>query len=381
MMDLKALLDQMTLDEKIGQMAQINVVRYADMPEVEITDENNFTMDQKFSKRHLGSLLGAFNAEKAIEIQREHLKKDRNKIPMLFMRDVIHGHSTSYPIPLAMGSTFEPDTMEECCAMAAKESAAFGLHVTFTPMVDYVRDPRWGRVMETCGEDPYLNGVMGAAQVRGFQGKDLKDPTSIATCVKHFAAYGAAEGGRDYNLAEVSEHGLREYYLPAYKACLDAGSPMVMNAFNAIGGIPAVANKHLMREILTEEWGFDGVVISDAGSIGQLVRHGFSENRKEAAKAALDNRCEIDMSSGCYTDYLKELLAEGRITMEQIDTSVMRILKLKEKLGLFENPYHGVSVELQEKLPLCAEHRDIARRAAEKDCVCFLQSGDTRERP
>lgn len=375
MKDLQALLDQMTLDEKIGQMAQINVIRFADMPEVEITDENDFSTEQKFSKHHLGSLLGAFNAEKAIEIQREHLEKDRNKIPMLFMRDVIHGHSTAYPIPLAMGSTFDPDLMEECCAMAARESAACGLHVTFTPMVDYVRDPRWGRVMETCGEDPYLNCVMGAAQVRGFQGKDLKDPSTIATCVKHFAGYGAAEGGRDYNLAEVSEYGMREYYLPAYKACLDAGSPMVMNAFNSIGGIPAVANSHLMKEILTEEWGFDGVVISDAGSIGGLVKHGFCESRKEAAKAALDNRCEIDMSSGCYTDYLKELLEEGRITIEQINTAVMRILKLKDKLGLFENPYHGASVEQENILPLCLEHRDIARRAAEKAAVLLKNNG------
>jgi len=375
MKDLQALLDQMTLEEKIGQMAQINVKRFADMPEVEITDEDNFTTEHKVLRHHMGSLLGAFNAEKAIELQKEHLEKDRNKIPMLFMRDVIHGHTTAYPIPLAMGSTFDPDMMEECCAMAARESAAYGLHVTFTPMVDYVRDPRWGRVMETCGEDPYLNGVMGAAQVRGFQGKDLKDPDSIATCVKHFAGYGAAEGGRDYNLAEISEYGLREYYLPAYKACLDTGSPMVMNAFNSIGGIPAVGNSHLMLDILTEEWGFDGVVISDAGSIGQMVKHGFCENRKEAAKVALDNRCEIDMSSGCYTDYLKELLAEGRITMEQIDTAVMRILKLKDKLGLFENPYHGVSVEKEKSLPLCPEHRDIARRAAEKAAILLKNNG------
>ena len=375
MKDLQALLAQMTLDEKIGQMAQINVARFAEMPEVEITDENNFTTEQKFSKHHLGSLLGAFTAEKAIEIQNEHLEKDRNKIPMLFMRDVIHGHTTAFPIPLAMGSTFDPKTMEECSAMAARESAAYGLHVTFTPMVDYVRDPRWGRVMETCGEDPYLNSIMGAAQVRGLQGNNLKDTDRIATCVKHFAGYGAAEGGRDYNLAEVSEYGMREYYLPAYKACLDAGSPMVMNAFNSIGGIPAMGNSHLMQDILTDEWGFDGVVISDAGSIGGLVKHGLCENRKEAAKVALDNRCEIDMSAGCYTDYLKELLAEGRITMAQIDTAVMRILKLKDKLGLFENPYHGASVEKQKSLPLCPEHRDIARRAAEKAAILLKNNG------
>lgn len=375
MKDLEKLLKQMTLEEKVGQLSQIYASKFTKMPEPGLTTEDHFVQEHSFNKHLLGSLIGVFTPEKAIQIQQEHLEKDRNKIPFLFMMDVIHGHTTAYPIPLAMGSSFDPALMEECCAMAARETAASGIHVTFTPMVDYVRDPRWGRVSETCGEDPYLNGVMGAAQVRGFQGEDMSAPTALATCVKHFAGYGAAEGGRDYNLAEISEYGLREYYLPAYKACLDAGAPMVMSAFNSVGGIPAVANSHLMKDILTDEWGFDGVAISDACAIRELVKHGVCEDRKQAAKAALDSRCEIDMSSNCYTDHLMELVEEGSITMEQIDTAVMRVLRLKEKLGLFENPYHGASADRFDALVLSPEHRDLARRAAEKCAVLLKNDG------
>ena len=375
MVNLEALIQGMTLDEKIGQLAQVTFATFTSIPEVEITGEGGHDADQKFVKHHLGSALGTVIAEKAIAVQREHLEKDRNKIPMLFMRDVIHGHTTVFPIPLAMGGSFDPDLMEECSAMAAKESAVCGTHVTFTPMVDYVRDPRWGRVMETCGEDAYLNGLMGAAQVRGFQGKDLKDPMALATCVKHFAAYGGAEAGRDYNPAEISEYSLREYYLPAYKACIDAGTQMVMPSFNTVNGIPVNGNSHLMKEILRQEWGFDGVVISDWGAIHQCIDHGYTENGKEAAKIAFNNGCDIEMVSYTYVNHLKELLEEGAVTIAQIDTAVMRVLKLKEKLGLFENPYHGASEEKQKELLLCPAHREIARKAAQKAAVLLKNDG------
>ena len=375
MVDLQKLLDQMTLDEKIGQMMQVTFAEFTNIPEVEITGEDQGASKRKFAKHHLGSALGTVHARTAIPVQKEHLEKDRNKIPMLFMRDVIHGHTTVYPIPLAMGCTFDPALMEECASMAAKETAATGIHVTFNPMVDYVRDARWGRVMETCGEDAYLNGLMGAATVRGFQGKDLNDPEAIATCVKHFAAYGGAEAGRDYNTAETSEYSLREYYLPAYKACLDAGAEMVMPSFNTVNGIPVNGNSHLMKEILRDEWGFDGVVISDWGAIAQCISHCYTETLKEAGRIALENGCDIEMCSTAYVDHLAELLEEGAVTMEQIDAAVMRILKLKEKLGLFENPYHGASEEKEKELLLCDAHRAIARRAAENAAVLLKNNG------
>ncbi len=375
MPDLQALVAQMTVDEKIGQMTQIKFAVLANMVDEEITGEDQDRVSQKLSSHHLGSCLGVVTADTAIAAQRDHLERDRNGIPLLFMRDIINGHTTNYPIPLAMGCTFDPDTVEQCSAMASREAAASGLHVTFTPMVDYVRDARWGRVMETCGEDARLNGIMGAAQVRGFQGKSLRDPTSLATCVKHFAAYGGAEAGKDYNLAEVSEYGLREYYLPAYKACLDAGTPMVMPAFNSVGGIPAIGNSHLMLEILRQEWGFDGVVISDSGAIRGCVIHGCCENNKVAAKYVLDHGCDVDMCANVYCDHLKELLEEGAVTMEQLDAAVLRILQLKEKLGLFENPYHGASAEREKTLLLCPEHREIARCAAEKAAVLLKNNG------
>ena len=369
MIDLEKIVSQMTLDEKIGQMSQVVFKTFTNIPEEEITGLGGDDAAQKFNKHDLGSVIGTTKAETCIAVQEEHIKKDRNSIPLLFMRDVIHGHSTVFPIPLGMGCTFDPKLMEECSRMAAVESAVTGLHVTFNPMVDYVRDPRWGRVMETCGEDAYLNGLMGAAVVRGFQGNDLKDPMSIATCVKHFAAYGGAEAGRDYNNVEVSEYSLREYYLPAYKACLDAGAELVMPSFNTVDGIPVNGNSHLMKEILRDEWGFDGVVISDWGAIDQFVNHGYTATKKEAAKIAIDNECDIEMCTYTYVDNIKSLIDEGQLTMEQIDKAVMRILKLKEKLGLFENPYHGASVEKQKEILVCPEHREIARRAAENAAV------------
>ncbi len=374
MIDLEKLIKQMTLDEKIGQMSQVVFSTFTGVAG-EATGEGGDDADQKYVKHHLGSALGGITAESAISVQKEHLQNDRNKIPMLFMCDVIHGHTTIFPVPLAMGCTFDPDLLEECSAMAGREAAATGIHVTFNPMVDYVRDPRWGRVMETYGEDAYLNGLMGAAIVRGFQGKDLKNPMSVATCVKHFAAYGAAEAGRDYNSAEISEYSLREYYLPPYKACLDAGAEMVMPSFNTVNGIPVNGNSHLMKEILKDEWGFDGVVISDWGAIIQCVEHCYTENEKEAARIALNNGCDIEMCSYAYVDNFKELLDEGAITMEQIDSAVMRILKLKEKMGLFENPYRGASVEKEKELILCPEHRDIVRRAAENAAVLLKNDG------
>ena len=279
---------------------------------------------------NVGSVLGATGASEIISIQKEHLKNNRLGIPLLFMADVIHGYQTIFPIPLAIGSSWDLELAEESAKVAAKEAAVSGLHLTFSPMVDLVRDPRWGRVMESTGEDAYLNGEFGKAFVRGYQGDDLKnDLDRIAACVKHFAGYGAAEGGRDYNTVDVTEWQVREYHLPAFKAVLDEGVKMVMTAFNTVKGIPATGNKWLMRDVLREEWGFDGVVISDWGAVLEQVNHGVAKDDKEAALKSIIAGVDIEMMTPTYVHNLKELIEENKIQESLIDEAVLRILELK----------------------------------------------------
>ena len=370
--DIQKLIAQMTVEEKIGQLIQLNAVFFKESA-AEITGPLEKLGFAKEDLPNIGSVLNFQNAEEMIAIQKEHMEKDRNKIPQIFMMDVIHGYRTAYPLPLALGASFDPALVAECSEMAAKEAAAGGVHVTFTPMVDYARDARWGRVMETCGEDPLLNSVMGATQVRAFQGENLTDPDHLATCVKHFAAYGGAEAGRDYNTVEISERLLREYYLPAYKACIDAGTTMLMPSFNSLNGVPSIANSWLMKRLLKDEWGFEGVVISDYNAVGELCKHGITEDLKKAAELAFQNGCDIEMMSAGYYLHLKELIDEGKFTTEQLDEAVAHVLRLKEALGLFEDPYHGASPEKENALALCPAHRAIARRAA-KECAVLLKN-------
>ena len=260
-MDLQKLLNEMTVDEKLAQMTQLVPQIITDKGEGVITGPmRNFGITKKETSC-VGTLLGASGAKQIKDLQDFHLSEDPHKIPLLFMADVIHGYRTLYPVPLGLGASFDVDLAEKCCAMAAKEASVGGIHVTFAPMIDLVRDARWGRCMETTGEDPYLNSKMSAAMVKGFQGDFSKD--KIAACVKHFAAYGACDGGRDYDAVEMGDHTLREYYLPAYKAAVDAGVELVMTSFNTLNGIPSSANKYLVDDILRKEWGFDGIVISD----------------------------------------------------------------------------------------------------------------------
>lgn len=375
MIDLKKLLDQMTFEEKVGQLAQYNANVLQDTS-ADITGPRTHLGLTKEQLTYVGSVLNFKSPKEVRAIQDAHLAADRNKIPMIFMMDVIHGFRTIYPIPLALGCSFDTELVEDCSRMAAKEATAGGVQVTFTPMVDYARDARWGRVMETCGEDPMLNGRMGAAQVKAFQGDDLSKTENMATCVKHFAAYGGAEAGRDYNTVELSEHALREYYLPAYKACVDAGATMVMPAFNTLSGVPCVANSWLMKRVLRDEWGFDGVVISDYNAVGELLTHGVAADRKEAAKLAFTNGCDMEMCSSTYCHYLQELVNEGVFTMEQIDTAVMRVLELKKRLGLFEDPYHGAAdSENAEGVFLLPQSRALVRKAAEECAVLLKNDG------
>ncbi|MBQ9112082.1 MAG: beta-glucosidase BglX [Clostridia bacterium] len=372
--DVKKLLAQMTLEEKVGQLVQLNAM-FLGESSAEITGPlEKLGIPQSYMSK-LGSTLNFHGAQEMMDIQRKHLEEDRNHIPLMFMMDVIHGFRTIFPIPLGLGASFDPETVKECSRMAAREASAGGVQVTFTPMVDYVRDARWGRVMESCGEDPYLNSVMGAAQVEAFQGDDLADHDNIAACVKHFAAYGGAEAGRDYNTVEISERLLREYYLPAYKACIDAGVKMLMPSFNSLNGVPSIANKWLMNKVLKDEWGFDGVIISDYNAIGELKKHGITDDMRLGAKMAFDCGCDIEMMSSSYYKHLADLVNDGEISEQKLDEAVLRVLELKKELGLFEDPYHGASPEKENSVCLTPEHRDIARRAAEASAVLLKNDG------
>lgn len=372
-MDIKKLLSKMTTEEKVLQLLQINSVFFKDDTGSEATGPRakfNISEHQVFAA---GSLLNFMGASVMIELQNEYLARSEKKIPLLFMQDIIHGYRTIFPIPLGLGASFDAELVKECSAMAAKEAAVGGVHVTFTPMVDTARDARWGRVMETTGEDQWLNGIMGAATIEGF--KRGGDEYGLVTCVKHYAAYGAAEAGRDYNTVDMSERTAREYYLPAYKACVDAGVDMVMTSFNVFDGIPAAANKKLVRDILKDEWGFDGIVISDYAALNEMIAHGYAKDLKEAALRAAEAGVDIEMMSMAYPRYLQELISEGKIDMAWLDAAVEKVLKLKDKLGLFENPYRKASVEESERFLLCSEHRELARRAAEDSAVLLENDG------
>ena len=372
---LKQIISAMTLDEKISQLMQLAGNFYYGLAgeitgpfaEMGITDE---------TVNYSGSVLGVSGAADVIEIQKKYLENNRHQVPLLFMADVIHGYQTIFPVPLAIGCSWDTVLAKKSAEVAAKESAVSGVHITFAPMVDLVRDPRWGRVMESTGEDPYLNSEFARAFVRGFQGQDLKtDTTKVAACVKHFAAYGAPEGGRDYNTVNMSERQLRESYLPAYKAALDEGCEMVMTAFNTIDGIPATGNKWLMRNVLRKEWEFNGVLISDWGAVREMIPHGTAQDEKEAAYKAIQAGVDIEMMTPCYINHLKELVEKGEVSEQLIDESVLRILELKDKLGLFENPYRGADIEAEKEIVLCEEHRQLARELAEKSCVLLKNEG------
>lgn len=372
--ELKRLLSEMSLEEKIGQMIQIPGYFFEDGhltgPALEMGLEN----DDLYLA---GSLLSVIGAEKIVSLQKTFMEKQPHHIPMLFMADIINGYRTVYPIPLAQGCSFDPDLAELCASVAARESTASGLHVTFSPMADLVRDARWGRVMESTGEDAYLNGEMAAAMVRGYQGSDLAEKGRIASCLKHFAGYGAPDGGRDYNTVELSPRTLLDDYLPAYQRAVEAGTAMVMTSFNTLDRVPSSANKWLLQTILREQMGFEGVIISDWGALFELLNHGIAADLEEAARLSIQAGVDIDMSSPVYPKALKKLVDAGIVPVELIDLAAWRILELKNKLGLFENPCKDASAEAEQKVLLCPEHRHIAQEAAEKSFVLLKNDGDT----
>jgi beta-glucosidase len=361
------LLAELSIDEKINQMIQI-IGQIYEKGAMVTGPASQYGINEE-NIRLAGSVLGSLGAKKLIKIQDDYMEQHPHHIPMIFMADIINGYRTIFPIPLAQGCTFNPDLVKEGAAVAAKESAAAGLHVTFSPMVDLARDARWGRVMESNGEDTYLSSCLAKAMVEGYQGKSVKEKGKIAACVKHFAGYGAPTAGRDYNNVELSERTFKEDYLPAYKAAIDAGSELVMTSFNTINRIPSTGNKELMREILRQEMGFTGVLISDWGAVQELISHGIAEDNNEAARLSIEAGVDIDMMSMIYCNRLKRLLEEGIITEQMIDECVMRILQLKNKLGLFENPYKDADAEEEKRLILCEEHRSLSRKLAAETFV------------
>ena len=370
---LQELLDDMSLAEKIGQMNQVIGSFY--------TGESVATgpmADKGFTEENIGlagSVIGVSGADAAKRIQKGYMEKHPHQIPLLFMLDVINGYRTVFPIPLGQGAAFEPELSMRCARMAAQEAAVSGVHVTFSPMADLVRDARWGRVMESTGEDPYLNSLYAAAMVRGYQGEDLRKAGSVAACVKHFAGYGAPDAGRDYNTVELSEHTLRQFYLPAYEAGIQTGAALVMTAFNTIDGIPATGNRRLMRQILREEMGFDGVLISDWAAIEEMLCHGYCADRTQAAQRAVTAGVDVDMMSGVYAEQLMALVQDGKVPEALIDEAVMRILTLKNALGLFEAPFKDADEEKEKQIILCEEHRALAREAARKSFVLLKNEG------
>lgn len=371
-MDRKQLLKltaDMTLEEKAMQMTQLAAGMLYHLTPLKLTGP---LREWKFGDEQLcetGSVLAPLGASYLKKLQEDYLKNSRQKIPLLFMTDVIHGYVTIMPIPLAQGCTFDPGLVQEAAAAVAREAAASGLHVTFSPMADLVRDPRWGRVMESYGEDPVLNGMLAAATVRGYQGENPRERGKIASCVKHFAAYGQPEGGREYNTVDMSRGVLRDFYLPAYREAICAGAAMVMSSFNTVERVPATCSRFLLRKVLREEWGFDGVVISDYSAVEELMNHSVAGDDLEAGEKCIHAGMDIEMMSGVYAKTLEQLLEQGRITLQEIDESVMRILELKNRLGLFENPCKDADEQEEHRLLYCREHLETARRLARESMV------------
>lgn len=365
------LLKKMTIEEKIGQLNQYTGDNQATGP---ITINPN--KQSEIKQGLIGSMLNVVGTKYTRQYQ-ELAMQSRLKIPLLFGQDVIHGYKTTFPIPLAEAASWDLEAIELAARVAATEAAASGIHWTFAPMVDIGRDPRWGRVMEGAGEDTYLGSKIAYARVKGFQGNKLGDLNSVMACVKHFAAYGAGVGGRDYNSVDMSERMLFETYLPPFKAALDAGAATFMNSFNDINGIPATGNAHLQRDILKGKWNFQGFVVSDWGSIGEMVAHGYSKDLKEAAYAAITAGSDMDMESNAYRQNLAQLIKEGRVSIDLVDDAVKRILRKKFELGLFDDPYRYSDEKRAEKALSDPANRKAALEVAQKSIVLLKNENQT----
>ena len=330
------LLDRMTLEEKVGQMNQ-----YSGFWDLTGPAPNSGDAAKKYEhlrKGYVGSMLNLRGVKEVREVQKVAVEKSRLGIPLIIGFDLIHGYKTISPIPLAESASWDLEAIKKSAEVAAEEAAAAGINWTFAPMVDISRDARWGRVMEGAGEDPYLGSKIAFARVQGFQGSDLSQHTTLAACAKHFAAYGFAEGGRDYNTVDIGLNTLHNIVLPPFKAAVDAGVKTFMNSFNDLNGIPATADAYLQRDLLKGAWGFDGFIVSDWGSLREMMDHGYAKDRKHAGELALNGGSDMDMESYIYFEELEGLLKEKKVTLAQIDDAVKSILRVKFELGLFEDP-------------------------------------------
>ena len=361
---VEALLKKMTLAEKIGQLNQYNGDWAATGP---VTTEVGNKLDA-IKRGEVGSVLNITGVEHTRVFQAAAMQS-RLKIPLLFGQDVIHGYSVTFPIPLAEAASWDLPAIERSARIAATEAAAGGVHWTFAPMVDIARDPRWGRVMEGAGEDPYLGSLIAAARVKGFQGKGLGSLDAVMACAKHFTAYGAAIGGRDYNSVDMSLRTLWEVYLPPFKAALDAGAATFMNSFNDLNGIPATGNRYLQRDILKGKWGFKGFVVSDWGSIGEMINHGYAKDNYEAAEEAINAGNDMDMESRSYIHNLAKLVADKKVSVATIDEAVRRILTKKFEMGLFDDAFRFSNADREKRVLNAAEHVEAARDIARKSIV------------
>lgn len=361
------LIKQMTLEEKLGQLNQFSNPYISTGTSESMEQNQNY--DDMIRKGLVGSFLNVLGAEETMRLQKIAIEESRLGIPIIFGYDVIHGYKTMFPIPLADAASFDREAMKLSTRIAATEASANGIHWTFAPMVDISRDPRWGRIMEGAGEDVFLGEQAAIARIKGFQGDDLSEAGTIAACAKHFAAYGAAYGGRDYNMADMSERMMREVYLPPFKAAVDAGVATFMSAFNTNGGIPASGDKWLQTDVLRNEWGFDGFVVSDWTSVTELMAHSVAETPYDAAFSGLNAGVDMDMMGRLYLDYGQKLIDDKKITISQIDEMVKRVLRIKYKLGLFTNPYQYHDKKRQEELTLHPDHLAASRDVAKKSIV------------
>ena len=357
---VSALLEQMTLAEKIGQMNQVNAS----------DDDISDSVRQAIEAGGVGSILNQVDVDAVNELQRIAVQESRLGIPLLVGRDVIHGFKTVMPIPLGQAATWNADIVREGARVAAREAATAGINWTFAPMIDIARDPRWGRIAESLGEDPFLASVLAVAMVEGFQGDNLVDRDTIAATAKHFAGYGASESGRDYATVNIPENELRNVYLPPFKASVDAGVVSLMAAFSDLDGVPATGNEFLLREVLRDEWDFDGFVVSDWDSVRQLAIHGLTENDKASVYRAVTAGVDMEMAGRSYIRYLEELIEEGRIDVAMVDAMVANILRAKFKLGLFEKPYTDPTV----LPPIANEHALETARIAALQSVVLLKN-------
>ena len=357
---VEQLLAKMTLAEKIGQMNQISAG----------SDPANYA--EAVRGGQVGSILNEVDPVRLNEFQRIAVEESRLGIPLLVGRDVIHGFHTVFPIPLGIAATFDPVLAEEGARIAALEATAQGIRWTFSPMLDIARDPRWGRIAEGSGEDTWLDARMGEAMVRGYQGTQW-DTTAMAACVKHFVGYGAAEGGRDYNSTFLSERQLRNIYLPPFEASVKAGALTLMTSFNDNDGVPSTANRFVLKDILRDEWGFDGLVVTDWNSMGEMISHGYGADRKEVAREAIEAGVDMDMMTYGYISHLEEMVRAGIVKESAIDAAVRNILRVKVLLGLFEHPY--VDAAAAEAVQYAPAHLDAARRTAEESAVLLKNDG------